>query len=258
VEREEDSVARETAMAFERLLPVYDALTNAVARAENEADAVRGLLEPLGVRRLHVAACGPGQLVRALGARGFEVSGSDAAPAMVERARDAGPARLLDLARPPRGLRGDDDAVVCLGNSLPCVGGLGDVRRALRTLVRLVRPGGRVLVHTQNLARLPSGGTVTGPVREADLEGTETILLRHYRRSAHRVDMSGVVLEHEECGGRETVVPVRLAVIPPAWLRQTLREVGASSVRLLASLGGETFRAASSKDVFALARRGRR
>jgi SAM-dependent methyltransferase len=247
---------REGAAAFDRLAPVYDALTDAVPRAGREADALREVLGPLGVRSVHVAACGPGHLVRALAARGYEAEGSDAAPAMVERARAGGLAvRLLDLARPPPGIRGDRDAVLCLGNSLPCVGGLGDVRRALRTLLRLARPGGHVLVHSQNLARLGPDEIVTGPVRAARLAGRETILLRHFHPTGRHVNMHVVVLEREEDGWRETVVPVRLARIEPGWLRDALRSAGASGVRLRGTIGGEPFRAAASRDVYALARR---
>jgi len=48
---------------------------------------------------------------------------------------------------------------------------------------------------------------------------------------------------------------VRLTVVAPDWLRATLREAGASRVKLSGNLAGDPFENGRSGDVFVLATR---
>jgi glycine/sarcosine N-methyltransferase len=256
---ERDPPLRTGPAAFDRLARAYDLLVDAEVRAERDADALIPLLGARPGWRIHDAACGTGHLLRALAARGLVVAGSDGSPAMVARAGAAGEVgevSVLDLARPPRGLDGAFDAVLCLGNSLPCVGTLRDVRRAVRTCVRLARPGGRVLLHTQDLASRPPGVVRSGPVRSGVVGGRETILLRHARRTGSRVDLDITMLRRETEGWSETVVAVPLAVIPRDWLVETLAAEGAVAIETYGDLAGQAYRPGPSADLFALARNG--
>jgi demethylmenaquinone methyltransferase/2-methoxy-6-polyprenyl-1,4-benzoquinol methylase len=131
---------------FDRIAGVYDAMNSVMTAGlhhrwrERAADLAR--VGP-GTRALDVAT-GTGDLAIALGRRGGEVVGSDFSEGMLERARAKSPAVRWEqanaLALPYR----DDEfdaATVGFGAR-----NFSDLDRGLREMVRVVRPGGRVVV----------------------------------------------------------------------------------------------------------------
>jgi SAM-dependent methyltransferase len=90
---------------------------------------------------------GSGRLLAALAERGWDVTGIDAAPRMLELARARVPAAKLDVARAEE-LPFEDgafDVVVAIG-----VLEFADLEAALRELVRVLRPGGRAVLGFRN------------------------------------------------------------------------------------------------------------
>jgi demethylmenaquinone methyltransferase/2-methoxy-6-polyprenyl-1,4-benzoquinol methylase len=131
---------------FDRIAGVYDVMNSVMTAGlhhrwrERAADLAR--VGP-GTRALDVAT-GTGDLAIALGRRGGEVVGSDFSEGMLERARGKNPAVRWEqanaLALPYR----DDEfdaATVGFGAR-----NFSDLDRGLREMVRVVRPGGRVVV----------------------------------------------------------------------------------------------------------------
>jgi ubiquinone/menaquinone biosynthesis C-methylase UbiE len=95
------------------------------------------------------AGMGPGRLAAELSARGWEISGIDAAPSMVSAARS----RLPEAAR--RLVEGKIEALPFADASFDAVVATGvleyaDVERALAELARVVRPGGVAVVSYPN------------------------------------------------------------------------------------------------------------
>jgi ubiquinone/menaquinone biosynthesis C-methylase UbiE/catechol 2,3-dioxygenase-like lactoylglutathione lyase family enzyme len=92
---------------------------------------------------------GSGRLLARLAERGWEVTGIDAAPRMVELARERVPDAKLDVARVeelPFG-HASFDAVVAVG-----VLEYADLEASLRELARVLRPGGRAVLGVLNSA----------------------------------------------------------------------------------------------------------
>jgi demethylmenaquinone methyltransferase / 2-methoxy-6-polyprenyl-1,4-benzoquinol methylase len=131
---------------FDRIAGVYD-LMNSVMTAglhhrwrERAADLAR--VGP-GTRALDVAT-GTGDLAIALARRGGEVVGSDFSEGMLERARLKSPAVRWEQANAmalPYPDDAFDAATVGFGAR-----NFSDLGRGLREMVRVVRPGGRVVV----------------------------------------------------------------------------------------------------------------
>jgi ubiquinone/menaquinone biosynthesis C-methylase UbiE/catechol 2,3-dioxygenase-like lactoylglutathione lyase family enzyme len=92
---------------------------------------------------------GSGRLLARLAERGWEATGIDAAPRMIELARERVPEARLEVARAEE-LPFEDasfDAVVAVG-----VLEYGDLEASLGELARVLRPGGRAVVGVRNSA----------------------------------------------------------------------------------------------------------
>ncbi|MFN8484130.1 MAG: class I SAM-dependent methyltransferase [Anaerolineae bacterium] len=95
-------------------------------------------------------ACGVGDLALGLAQRGYAVTAVDLAPAMVaiarEKAADAGLAAAFEVAD-MRALpyRDTFDLALCFGDSLNYMLTPADVRKALTSMYRALRPGGLVI-----------------------------------------------------------------------------------------------------------------
>jgi len=139
----------------------YDDMTSAGAR-EAAADALAArLAERFAPLSVLDAACGTGLHAAALARLGVRVTGSDISPAMLDQARaraaDAG-VEVRWVQSPMQDLAGclDDtyDAVLCLGNSLPHLLTDEDLDAAIGGFARLATPGGVVVLHVLNYARI--------------------------------------------------------------------------------------------------------
>jgi SAM-dependent methyltransferase len=114
-------------------------------------------LEPgMGVLDL---ACGHGRIANRLARRGASVAGLDATPLFLERARSEAARDGLDLdyvEGDMRSLPWPDATFDCVVSWFTSFGYFGDDenQRVLREAHRVLRPGGRLLIETNNLAEL--------------------------------------------------------------------------------------------------------
>ncbi len=107
-------------------------------------DAILAELD--GARTVIDTGCGRGTLARALGKRGFDVTGIDPQMEMIELARAGAPGARFDVASAARLPYPDQsfDAAVFL-NSLHHIP-VAEMEGALREAVRVTRRGGRIVV----------------------------------------------------------------------------------------------------------------
>ncbi|UNO42920.1 class I SAM-dependent methyltransferase [Streptomyces sp. MST-110588] len=132
-------------------------------------------------RRLLDCACGIGTQAVGLAAAGHDVTGTDLSPVAAARAAREAAGRGLRLRTAAADMRrlpfrdGEFDAVVCADNSLAHLLTPQDVRAALRSMERVLRPGGLLLIGMRayeqaraerpestplRVARTPDGGRV--------------------------------------------------------------------------------------------------
>lgn len=108
------------------------------------------LVDRLAGHRVLEAGCGTGLILERIAATGREAVGVDLSPGMLARARERGltvvEASLTDLPFEDAGF----DTVV----SFKVLAHVPDIRRALRELSRVTRPGGTLLLEFYNLLSL--------------------------------------------------------------------------------------------------------
>ena len=122
--------------------PTYDDQANPIVIAEQAA--VRAVVERYPVGAALDAACGTGRHAAYLASLGYDVTGIDATPAMLETARATAAGVRFEVGRLESIPLGD--ASVDLAVCALALTHLPDPAPAIEELARVVRPGGRVVV----------------------------------------------------------------------------------------------------------------
>ena len=180
--------------------------------------------------RLLDLPCGEGRHALELARRGHQVTGVDLSPYAVEQAR-AEASRIAasvdflagDMRAPPPG---PFDGACCLGNS---IGYLSheDLRGFLRSMLRVLRPGGRWVIDTGTAAEslLPRFG---GDGRTLEAAGIRFAVRQRYDAVEGRLRQEAVL----ERGDERQEAPISYGVYTVAELRRLLLEAGWSMVGL--------------------------
>jgi len=133
----------------------YDRFVSWPGRLEYEMPFLQSLLPP-GSRLLD-AACGTGMHAIELARRGYRASGADLSAPMIARAREnaSRAGQNVDFKAAGFGglaqaFGGGFDALLCLGNSIPHLIHLADLRAALGDFAASLRPGGILVLQNRN------------------------------------------------------------------------------------------------------------
>jgi SAM-dependent methyltransferase len=158
------------------------------ARAERERPFWQALVQGFGWRKVVDAGCGAGFHLRLLRELGVDGVGFDAALAALA-GQFASAVVGGDLAAPPLRER-IFDAALCLGNTFSLLPSRALQREGLGALMRLVRPGGLVLLQGEDAGAL----AVAGPVVRTRPLDEGAVHVRVFERVGRRVRMlAGVV-----------------------------------------------------------------
>jgi SAM-dependent methyltransferase len=219
----------------------FYAAAQTAERNEREAALLAGLAEVAPGMEVLDVPCGFGRIANRLAARGCRVTGLDASPLFLARARAdaaalgvaveyvAGDMRALPWA-------GRFDRLVCWFTSFGYFDDATD-RRVLAGFRRALRPGGRLVLDHANLARLvraqPSAAAPAMGLF-ADL-GDEVVLFRtRYDLPTGRIEYERLVVR----GGRVRRYPFSVRGFTFAELRDWLVQAGFARVEAYGSDGG--------------------
>lgn len=168
-----------------------------IARQSRALDALLTTALGPGPHAVLDNACGIGTQALGLAALGHRVTASDLSPVSVARAaREAArralalPAAAADMRALPFG-DGSFDAVVCADNALPHLLTAHDVHAALAETLRVLRPGGLLLLSTRPYGELRrSRPRSEAPHVRQGAEGrTVTFQLWHWHDDGERYDL---------------------------------------------------------------------
>ena len=153
---------------------------------------------------------------------------------------------------------GPADVLTCTGNALPHVSGRAGLREAFADFARVVRPGGAVVLHLLNHARLlRSAPRAIPPVVRDTAEGTKVFLrVIDYPAGGETLDFDFVTLVRDNDGiwtlsdrrSPHTALPVDL-------LASELLSAGFDDVDFLGDHSGRPLDVDTDESVIVLARR---
>lgn len=227
----------------------YDVLVDWDRRLRRELPFLKKLVTG---RRVLVAACGTGGHLPGLAAEGYEVTGIDADPAMVEaaRARGVGQVKQMTLEQCSR-LGGTFDAVLCLGNVLPNLAAPQQLETALAEMHGVLAPGGVFFTQNLNYDLRWREKTRFFPVLSGQQGDEEVILFKFADYGGSYIDFHAVFLVRQGGAGRweSTVETTRQRPVFQRDLENACRRIGYRKLETWGGYGREPFDVQRSSDL---------
>jgi SAM-dependent methyltransferase len=153
---------RQQVPLYDSLAVDYDRFVNWEGRLAHELPFFLSLFQEHGVRMVLDSACGTGHHALALSRQGYTVSGADLSTGMIDLARENAAAQQVQVSFEVAGLGAlvetfgtvSQDAVLCLGNSLPHLLSATAVQQSLADFAGVLRPGGLAILQNRNFDRV--------------------------------------------------------------------------------------------------------
>jgi glycine/sarcosine N-methyltransferase len=147
--------------AFEDLAYIYDQTIDWEQRLVREIPFLTTLIQDKPNARILDLACGSGRHAVALASQGYEVTGLDLSPQMIEAAKHHVKEKgvsvqfsVTDMRQVRELLEGQFDLIICLGNSLALLPTLSDVQQTLTNVHQLLTEGGSFVSQILNFEEI--------------------------------------------------------------------------------------------------------
>jgi glycine/sarcosine N-methyltransferase len=170
---DEHGAVRDVTAFYDRVAPMYDAMTAPTARMVRERPFFSRLVEQYGIGTAVDAGSGTGFHALLLSQLGVRVTAVDLSQEMLTRLADNAAAMKLtiptvqvSLQEMSAKLPGTYDAVVCMGNTLAHLLTREGLEEVVREFASIIRPGGVLLLQVLNYERILSRQERIQSVRE--------------------------------------------------------------------------------------------
>lgn len=238
----------------------YAQLIDFDQRLAREGPFLQQHLDHAPGQRILELACGTGHHAVALTEWGYDVTATDASPAMIdycERTHGEDPRRrwtVLDLEQLDH-LPGRFDAIICLGNSLALLPNEAKVADVLTQIAAHLAPGGVCILQVLNLYRLADGPLLWQRVRAMTLHGRDYLVVKGVHRCGNRGYVDVVQLEQAALSDLSHCRSTPLLALAPTDLEPAASAAGLTDVQFFGNYAGAPFDTATSGDLIMVARR---
>ncbi len=173
---------------FEDLAFIYDQAIDWGQRLAREIPFLTKVIQDTPNARILDLACGSGRHAVALASHGYEVTGLDLSPQMIEAAKHHAKEKgvvvqfsIADMRQVTELLEGPFDLIICLGNSLALLPALTDVQQTLTNVCQLLTEGGSFVSQTLNFEEIRHTGFRFFPLKSGQTKnGREVIFARFF------------------------------------------------------------------------------
>lgn len=185
----------------------YDIITNARAREKFHAKEVRALIDKFSPKSVLDAGCALGLTAALFARHGVDALGIDRSRRMITEAKKKYAATALPLSfrfgrfeKLPKVMTGRFDMVVCLANAISGVGSKANLQKSIRSFLRVLKPGGTLVLQALNYASLTDGEVRPIKASQQGKIGYLRYAVRHGSRlqvAVIRLDLSKSPFEFE-------------------------------------------------------------
>jgi glycine/sarcosine N-methyltransferase len=236
-------------------------------RLRREWPFLEPILASAPSKRVLDLGSGTGEHARLLASHGYEVTGVDGSPAMIDKARSATTdARVSfvhgDMLDLPALVDGRFGAAVCLGNVLPHLTAADSLQRLARALRRVLEPGAPVVIQLLNYGRFEAKRERALPLSflpDRDDPAATIVFMRTMEMNEDRsvIFMPTVLRVRSDREAPAELVATQRVVIR-GWrndeIEEALRSGGFSEVTVFGSYQRGPFDPVESRDVIVVAR----
>ena len=225
---------------YDELGEGYEQMINWDARIKREGAFFRSLFEERDTQSVLDIACGTGHHAIAFARWGLSAAGCDISAEMLRlaerNASEAGAAvnffeaGFADVDKKIEARK--FDAVICIGNSLPHLLSQRELDSAMRSIKRVIAPGGVFVSQIRNYARILRDNLRFMPPASVEYGGKEYVFLRmldiHGPKS---IDFNIVRMARESEKWTHTVQTTRLRPITKTHMNNALERAGFKKIR---------------------------
>lgn len=241
----------------------YDRMINWPTRLMRETPFFQKVFAEVNASKVLDSACGTGHHTMLFASWGLNASGWDVSRDMIAKAQQAAAEAGWDIDFRARGLEEADsefaeefDAVTCIGNSLPHVKSVDNLKRAFVSWHNLLKPGGLILLQLRNYHRVIAREEKFMPLNTRVEDGKEFLYLRMTEMGNEFVTFNIIVLVKDEAGNWS--YRVESEKLKP-WLapdiEAILNETGFSITGKYGDFGFSSFDSRDSTDLIIVARK---
>jgi SAM-dependent methyltransferase len=202
--------------------------------------------------------CGTGSVALGLSLAGYEVAGVDFSADMLGSARQKAhelnakvkfiKADIIDVD-----LRRQYDLLLCLGNTVPLIYGLGNARRLFRNFARHLRPAGTLIIQQLNYDRILKERPGTLAVDRAE----NNIRIKQYKYGKILIDFAVTLIDHSKIPPVMEISHSKIRPWTKSELAAELRKAGFYEISAFGDYKMNRF-SLKSKDLVMVGKTGRR
>ncbi|MFX0078184.1 MAG: class I SAM-dependent methyltransferase [Candidatus Hermodarchaeota archaeon] len=222
--------------AFEDLAFIYDQAIDWEQRLAHEIPFLIKIVQDTPNARILDLACGSGRHAVALASQGYEVTGLDLSPQMIEAAKHhvkekgvVAQFSISDMRQVTELLEGSFDLIICLGNSLALLPTLTDVQQTLTNVHQLLTEGGSFVSQTLNFEEIRQTGFRFFPLKSGQTKnGNEVVFARFFEpeKSDEFRHLVFLGITRTESGWQPTLSSQQILQLDKPILESALQDAG--------------------------------
>lgn len=243
---------------YQDLASDYDLMTRLEERLDQETEVIKAWASKYDLRSAIDAGCGTGIYTMALARLGVETTGADLSPEMIAQAEQNAKAHgvkarfvTCPLQELDKHIGKKADAVFCLGNSLPHLLSIAELKKTLAAFSRVLPENGLLVIQLLNYDKvLVKKERLVGIHRKGNKE-----FIRFYDFIAPLVRFNVLTINREGSGDTHKFTSTELHPYCRHELTGPLQEAGFGSVETFGDLKSAPFNKSESPNLVVIARK---